>query len=746
MKWITLILLGILLLPVVYSQIYSVEYTSTSIQGSTASGSTYEARTSTSYSTGGTAQGSSYQASVGSLGEVSTTSSSGGVSLGEGGGIEKRQLPETPPKVEKPIEVPKPPIINKVSFTISPSTIKVSLKQGETISEQITITNPSSEEIEVTLNKEGLNKFLLISEPYIKIAPEETKTIEILFTASVKEPADVHSGFIQLNSGDIKKSIPVVIEVLAKKALFDIKSSIAGSYQEVGPGQEVPVDFDLSNFGDLKPVDVILTYSLRDMTGKTLWSQQETFAVETTKKVTMNVKIPKNTPEGAYQIYGRIDYKGEYATTAVLINVLNKLQEEKPQKEQPKEVKPKVNEITITREKSRIEIPTSIMIILALVSLFLSVGTIIYAKEETINFSRVNKKIFNFKTLIFALLVLSAGSMMIFGIPATIKNILSVKINLDTVFTWTNILLAVLIILFILIVFQLGRIKKAISHSYSTKPKFNFKIESERENLSILPKTKRMLLFVNENIIIYLLKKIGLLLKSFFSLLLKLLIFLGKFGKAATLTISEDFIWLIKSTKQKLIEKYKSAKAEREYHKQLRKNRLEINVAKPSKVSLPIKPILEPIYVLISFFRELNRRRKVATQYRLASSKNQQLKIKNFKFMKRNYFSEAHDKLVLGITNSIRAAKIRRELATQCRLASSRNQQLRIKNFKLPEIKTPIIDAIKPIIKPQVIDRAIYRLTDKMTESRKDPREDLDRKMKIEKIKALYQGKKEEDN
>jgi len=78
-------------------------------------------------------------------------------------------------------------------------------------------------------------------------------------------------------------------------------------------GEDLVFSIKLLNFGSQSRVDVIVTYIMANSQGRTLASQQETVAVDTTASFIKHMPIPQGTPAGTYILRASIAYPNQLA-------------------------------------------------------------------------------------------------------------------------------------------------------------------------------------------------------------------------------------------------------------------------------------------------------------------------------------------------------------------------------------------------------------------------------------------------
>ncbi|HEX9805109.1 MAG TPA: hypothetical protein VGA67_05495, partial [Candidatus Dojkabacteria bacterium] len=91
-------------------------------------------------------------------------------------------------------------------------------------------------------------------------------------------------------------------EVITTNASLSVK---------VAPGELLPVSVKLANFGGGSKVDVLVQYEILDDSGNSIYSSNETVAVETTASFVKTIQIPNSTREGTYTARTSVVYDGQ---------------------------------------------------------------------------------------------------------------------------------------------------------------------------------------------------------------------------------------------------------------------------------------------------------------------------------------------------------------------------------------------------------------------------------------------------
>lgn len=234
-----------------------------------------------------------------SSGSSSSSSSSGGGVAGGGGGGS---------------------IVPNPSFSLDKSVLKAVLLTEDSAGETVKIENTGNVELKFNVNAEGVNGLLIINEPSFTLKPNEIKELRLDIFAPSKFAPDAYTGRIAFEAGEIKKTINVIIDIKVRQALFDIK--IMPKKTTISEDESAEADIILYNLGTLKPVDVILFYSIKDLFGNDLVYEQETFAVKEQKLVSRKLKLPQGITPGSYLFYSKLTYNNQTAVSSSLLTVI----------------------------------------------------------------------------------------------------------------------------------------------------------------------------------------------------------------------------------------------------------------------------------------------------------------------------------------------------------------------------------------------------------------------------------------
>ncbi len=207
------------------------------------------------------------------------------------------------------------------SFQLSASEFKVSIKQGESKTRVLRITNTGLEEINLSISSEKISGFVLFSEKNISIMPGKSKEITIDFSASEKVIPGQYFGYINVQSNKIKKSLPVVLDIQAINLEFDLTLNLSEGYELVKPGKEVLFNITLVNLKDLKQINASLYYAIKDYEGKVYNFSEEEINFFYGIVLQRRLRVPDIAPEGRYLIYARASDEKNIAIDSIAFEV-----------------------------------------------------------------------------------------------------------------------------------------------------------------------------------------------------------------------------------------------------------------------------------------------------------------------------------------------------------------------------------------------------------------------------------------
>jgi|TARA_B100001964_G_scaffold244959_1_gene329078 hypothetical protein len=206
-------------------------------------------------------------------------------------------------------------------YSVSQSNVKVKLTLGESAEEILKISNTGQTLLSVSLDVEGINEYMSLSDNVVEIDVDEYIEVTLDF---IGKTVGTFVGRIMTTADEIKKIIPIIFEVVTELVLFDVKLDIPAAYAEVEQGDELKTQITLLNVGAPEKVDVFVTYFIKDLRGNIVYEETETFAVEKQISYSKSFKIHDSQEPGNYVAVIEVRYADSFAVSSQLFRVVEK--------------------------------------------------------------------------------------------------------------------------------------------------------------------------------------------------------------------------------------------------------------------------------------------------------------------------------------------------------------------------------------------------------------------------------------
>ncbi len=190
-------------------------------------------------------------------------------------------------------------------FQINIYELRVQLKQGESKTRLLKITNTGLEEIFINLSSPKLQDFVVFSSSSFSLPSGKSKEIALDFHAKDRTIPGQYFGYITLSSRNVSKSIPTVLDIQGINLEFDVTLNISEEYKIVKPGKEIKVNMTLKNLKDLKDTKISLYYAIKDYFGTVYNFSEEDATLFSTLSLERTLLVPEGTPKGKYLVYVR---------------------------------------------------------------------------------------------------------------------------------------------------------------------------------------------------------------------------------------------------------------------------------------------------------------------------------------------------------------------------------------------------------------------------------------------------------
>ncbi len=183
--------------------------------------------------------------------------------------------------------------------------LRVPLKQGETKTRVLKVINVGLENITINISSPKLKDFTFFSSTEFSLLPGKSREITIDFHAPERAVPGQYFGYIELNSLNVSKSIPTVLDIQGINLEFELGLNTSDEYKIVKPGKEIKVNITLTNLKDLKDTDVSLYYAIKDYTGVVYNFSEEEASFFSSLVLERSLQVPETTPTGKYLFYAR---------------------------------------------------------------------------------------------------------------------------------------------------------------------------------------------------------------------------------------------------------------------------------------------------------------------------------------------------------------------------------------------------------------------------------------------------------
>jgi hypothetical protein len=206
------------------------------------------------------------------------------------------------------------------NFTVSPSSLKVSLKQGKSTTTFLRITNIGNRDLNFTVLLKGLEDFVIISDNEFSLSSGQSKDLIIDFKAARDSEPGEYNGAIILNSTETRE-VPVVLIINLFELVFDIDINISEKYKIVKPGNPVKANITISNIKDIEQTKAELYIAVKDFWGNIYDSSEQEVEFSSVIYLEKELLIPESANEGIYLYYGRITNNESIAISAETFEV-----------------------------------------------------------------------------------------------------------------------------------------------------------------------------------------------------------------------------------------------------------------------------------------------------------------------------------------------------------------------------------------------------------------------------------------
>jgi len=196
---------------------------------------------------------------------------------------------------------------------LNEESIKVLLKQRESLEKSIQITNNGESTESVLMSVENLEGMVFLDENDFSLRPGETKNLDLSFVSGSESftfEGGVYPGNLKFQYGGGEVILPIVVEIESEEVLFDVNLDFS-VIDDV-----VLAEVYVYNFGDLDGASVDVTYFISSMDGVQLMSEKEEVVVQTQAFVSKSISLSEELDEGLYVFYVLTEYGDSIGTAS----------------------------------------------------------------------------------------------------------------------------------------------------------------------------------------------------------------------------------------------------------------------------------------------------------------------------------------------------------------------------------------------------------------------------------------------
>ncbi|MFA5142459.1 MAG: hypothetical protein WC471_05835 [Candidatus Woesearchaeota archaeon] len=198
-----------------------------------------------------------------------------------------------------------------ISLSLSATSIFITIRQGETSEQILTLKNSGSKALTIDLLTSGLDKYFTLSETSFTLLPGQSKEIIITFDVSPLTPSKIYKGELSLTANNINKKIAISMDV-KEKSLFELTARLP---QLVYIGDKLLADIYIINLGDKHPVTAIARYKIMDNEGNIITLQEEILQIDNAYQINKQFYIPERFLQGDYEFIFELETDYSISTT-----------------------------------------------------------------------------------------------------------------------------------------------------------------------------------------------------------------------------------------------------------------------------------------------------------------------------------------------------------------------------------------------------------------------------------------------
>ena len=197
-------------------------------------------------------------------------------------------------------------LISKTTgFKTDTQYIKTTLRQGDTQTKVVRITNIGETPLSFKANVTYIQSLTMLSEKSFILESGETMELLIDFTIPKETTPDQYFGELTIEADDIIQ-IPIILDIKNFESEISATLSISEKYKNVIPEKEVIATLVVENLKDVRKTNSNLYYAIKDFQGNVIVSDNKEIQLFTTFEDKLTLIVPKNTEKKEYIFYVRV--------------------------------------------------------------------------------------------------------------------------------------------------------------------------------------------------------------------------------------------------------------------------------------------------------------------------------------------------------------------------------------------------------------------------------------------------------
>ncbi len=206
-------------------------------------------------------------------------------------------------------------------FSTNVDLIKLQIRQNETFTKIIKITNNNQEQANFNITTEDLSKILSIQPNTFTLKKGEGQDIKLTFTPPLSFTPGVYPNKLLIQTNKFFNEIPIIIEVQSPKPSFEIILNIPLEYKEIYQNQNPKADITLFNLNKIGFTNIFVDYIIKSMSNKIIFNETEIIGVKEQAMFAKTITPSKDILPGDYVLIAQTNYNNTISTSSKTIHI-----------------------------------------------------------------------------------------------------------------------------------------------------------------------------------------------------------------------------------------------------------------------------------------------------------------------------------------------------------------------------------------------------------------------------------------